>query len=253
MKLHTHRAILLSIASLTPLQAAISFTGETMEVLGTTYSTNFIDPANGDGNLGSSGTIAFDSAIDINDLFLEVGQNVRSVTVAFTFAAGGGSSLTGFTESFFDIPNNGNVSYTRDGAFTLGTTGATLGAGTGNFSQNGITLLNFTGSGAVESITITGTNESLAPLLVSKPCQTTFEEQQTFGYAWLNKNTFTGFATSDGASITFECAEDVAALIEDGQYYLEIMEGPDAGHSFEVDELATVGAVMALDNVVPSS
>ena len=139
--------------------AAVSFTGETMEVLGTTYSSSFIDPANGNGNLVPTGTIAFDSAIDINDLFLEVGQNVRNVTVTFTFAAGGGS-LTGFTESFFDLPNNGNISYTRNGAFSLGATGGTLGsAGASSTSQNGITLLNFTGSGAVESITIAGSGE----------------------------------------------------------------------------------------------
>jgi len=145
--------------------AAMSFTGETMEVSGTTYSTSFLDPATDNGNLGSAGTIAFDSAIDINDLFLEVGQNTRNVTVAFTFAAGGESSLTGFTQSFFDLPNgnNGNVSYTRNGAFSLGATGGTLGnAGASNTSQTGITLLNFTGSGAVESITITGSNETLA-------------------------------------------------------------------------------------------
>jgi len=145
-------------------EAAMSFTGSTMEVLGTSYSANFSDPATDNGNLGSAGTITFGSAIDINDLFLEVGQNVRDVTVTFTFAAGG-SSLTGFTASFFDLPNgnNGNVSYAVDGAFTLEATGGILGsAGTSNNVQNGITLLNFTGSGAVESITITGSSETLA-------------------------------------------------------------------------------------------
>jgi len=143
--------------------AALSVTGLTTEVLGTSYSGGFLGTPNENGNIVDDGGITFNSAIDINDLFLEVGQNNRSVTIAFTFAAGG-NSITDVTQSFFDLPagNNGNVTYTRDGAFTLGLTGNTLSnsGSPNNQSQNGITLLNFTGSGAVESIAITATNET---------------------------------------------------------------------------------------------
>ena len=86
-------------------------------------------------------------------------------------------------------------------------------------------------------------------------CQATlYEGLQTYGYNWLEKPVFGGIVSGvTSTTITVETASigqaDVSQDFEAGkQYIIEVIEGTMEGHRFEVDEAATNGSTIALDN-----
>lgn len=181
---------------------------------------------------------------------------------SFIRVAGGVSDVTYCIEARSSLPLNGGDTWTLleeiPGSGTGSIAGVTVtdnGDGTETVRLADIdTTAPLTQSQGFVRLTIkldddgnAGTDPVESSTMVQGWQETTYTQNQceTFSYPWLKKENLSGsIASVSGNELTISGTPDLSVLLEAGKsYYLEVIEGDNAGHRFDVNSANAIGVV----------